>query len=290
MAPNSVCWNITSRCNDNCAFCYREQNCRELPVQKQKEVIDKVAQAGIRKITFAGGEPLLLPQIHQLIMYARQKGLIVSLTTNGILLEGNESERRFFFRNLDWLTLSLDGSNEQVQSQMGRNTEHIRRVKSILELAAQDSKRTCRIKINTVVSRVNWNDMDQMAEFIKKYPVDRWKLFQFTPVRGNAVKYQEKYQITDETFQRIATDIQKRAGNKLIVSLSDHENIESAYFVIFPNGDIRISNLQNDRVVGNALTDNLEELWEHCGFKKDLHEKRTSQVFTRNRWINHKLA
>lgn len=71
MSPNSVCWNITSKCNDNCGFCYRELNCEELTFQKQQMIIDKVAKAGVRKITFAGGEPLLVPHIHDLLIYEK---------------------------------------------------------------------------------------------------------------------------------------------------------------------------------------------------------------------------
>lgn len=279
MVPNSICWNITSRCNDDCAFCYRELDCKELPFEEQKTVIDQVARSGVRKLTFAGGEPLLVPKIHELITYGKQKGLMVSLTTNAVLLENRVEECRFLFQTLDWLTLSLDGPDERVQAEMGRAPKQVERVKTVLGYAMKGSERKCRIKINTVVSRVNQKAMIAMADLIKTYPVDRWKLFQFTPVRGNAVRAQKRYQITDQEFRQVAADVQNQIGNKLILSLSDRVNIESAYFVIFPNGDIRISDQQDDRVVGNVLTDDIGEIWEGNAFKKGLHESRTLPVF-----------
>ena len=92
--PNSTCWNITSRCNDKCQFCYREQNSKELSFEEQKRVIDKVVESGIRKLTFAGGEPLLIPHLKELVLYAKEKGLLVSMTSNCILM--TEEKLQFF--------------------------------------------------------------------------------------------------------------------------------------------------------------------------------------------------
>lgn len=279
MVPNTVCWNITSKCNDRCAFCYREKNSCELDFESQKKVISKIADAGIKKLTFAGGEPLMVPGINDLILYAKEKGLFTSLTTNGILLEGREEECRFLFCHLDWLTLSLDGPVESVQSEMGRNPSHVKRVREILAMAREDMERRCRIKVNTVVSKVNQEHIAAMLELFREYPVERWKLFQFTPVRGDAVKYQERYEISDGEFRRVADDVRKKKGDApFILSLSDRKNIESAYFVVFPNGDIRISDNHNDRVIGNVLEDEIQDIWEHEGFKKELHEERTKCV------------
>lgn len=77
--PNSVCWNITTRCNDNCLFCYRNKNSKELDFDKQKLIIEKVVNSGICKISFTGGESLMVERIQDLSLYAKQKGLIVSL-------------------------------------------------------------------------------------------------------------------------------------------------------------------------------------------------------------------
>lgn len=279
MAPNSVCWNITSKCNDCCAFCYREKNSCELDFDEQKRVISKIADAGIKKLTFAGGEPLLVPGINDLILYAKEKGLLTSMTTNGILLEKKKEECSFLFRHLDWLTLSLDGPAEWIQSEMGRNSSHVKRVQAILAMACEDTERRCKIKVNTVVSKVNQRYIASMIELLMEYPVERWKLFQFTPVRGDAVKSQEKYEISDGEFQRIADEVRERTKDKpLILSISDQKNIESAYFVVFPNGDVRISDQHSDRVVGNVLKDEIQDIWENGGFKKELHEERTKCV------------
>ena len=277
--PNSACWNITSRCNDTCAFCYRELNSQELSFDNQKKVIDKIAEVGIKKLTFTGGEPLLLEKINNLILYAKCKGIMASLTTNAILLENNKTECGFLFENLDWLTLSLDGADDRVQSQMGRNAEHAKRVKQILTYANEYPKRKCKLKINTVVSKLNKDDLIYLADIVKEYKIDRWKLFQFTPVRGKAVDSKKIYNITDQDFNDVANNIKVRlAGERIILSICGRTNIESAHFVIFPDGDIRISNDCKDRVVGNILKDDIIGIWCNGCFFKELHEQRTGFI------------
>ncbi len=272
--PNSVCWNITRYCNDTCRFCYRDKNSADLGFGDRKLVIDKVAEAGIKKLTFAGGEPLLVPGIESLITYAKGKGLLVSLTTNGILLK--EGMRSFCMEHLDWLTVSLDAVNPGVQSKMGRNPGHVARTLEILDGARNDRGKKSKIKINTVVSRINQDDITGIAEVVVGYQVARWKLFQFVPLRGDARKHKEEFLIEDCQFQTIAHEMEHYlSGNDVILSISGKDNIERAYFVIFPNGDIKISTGLQDTVLGNVLTDPIGKIWGNGQYCHELHRERT---------------
>ena len=67
-------------------------------------------------------------------------------------------------------------------------------------------------------------------------------------------------------------------GTDKILTISDSDNIESAYFVIFPNGDIRISSDSQDKLLGNVLQDNIQNIWETGGYLKELHEERTEFI------------
>lgn len=275
--PNSACWNITKRCNENCLFCYRDQDSEEVDFDDKRRVINKVADSGIYKLTFAGGEPLLVKEIQDLIQYAKGKGLIVSLTTNGILLKKDLLD--FCLENLDWLTLSLDGANEDIQTMMTRSEGHTMKISNILKYAETFEKKRCKIKINTVVSNINKNHIIDIADMIRVSPVDRWKLFQFVPLRGMAQKHEKLFCISDDCFNEVAGEIKHHMkGCEKIISISNRQNIESAYFVIFPNGDVKISQGLKDQVIGNILEDDLAYMWEHGLYRKDLHEDRTKFI------------
>lgn len=80
----SVCWNITSNCNENCKFCFRKK-CHENTLEENKKVFDNFSKIKIHKLTFSGGEALLYKDLFELVDYIKEKdpSLILSLTSNG---------------------------------------------------------------------------------------------------------------------------------------------------------------------------------------------------------------
>ena len=73
-----------------CKFCYATFDDMRVINQLSKEdsfdILDKLKQAGLQKITFAGGEPLLYKHIKEVIKYSKKIGLVTSIITNGSLL------------------------------------------------------------------------------------------------------------------------------------------------------------------------------------------------------------
>ena len=53
-----VCWNITSRCNKNCIFCFKF-NKKDISLEKNKKILQKLKKLGVEKITWSGGEPYM---------------------------------------------------------------------------------------------------------------------------------------------------------------------------------------------------------------------------------------
>lgn len=85
---------LTERCNNTCIHClinrpqYDEQAHRqEMSTSFVKNVLDQACDLGCLKVTFTGGEPLLRGDMKELYLYARQKGMQISLFTNGRLLD-----------------------------------------------------------------------------------------------------------------------------------------------------------------------------------------------------------
>ena len=84
-----VVWNVTRRCNLRCVHCYSQSEDRnyrgELSFEEGKALIDDLAEFGSPVILFSGGEPLIRPDILDLIRYAAGKGLRAVVSTNGTL-------------------------------------------------------------------------------------------------------------------------------------------------------------------------------------------------------------
>ncbi|GEA19475.1 putative heme d1 biosynthesis radical SAM protein NirJ2 [Moorella sp. E306M] len=82
-------WNTTNQCNLYCDHCYRDAGAKvgdELSTAEAKNLIDEAVKAGFRIMIFSGGEPLLRPDLLELIAYAAARGLRAVLGSNGTLL------------------------------------------------------------------------------------------------------------------------------------------------------------------------------------------------------------
>ena len=79
---------ITSRCNQDCPYCYirKDEGEKDLDEQQLRRLLKALADWGVFQITFGGGEPFLREGVCDLARFADDNGLNVTVTTNGTLL------------------------------------------------------------------------------------------------------------------------------------------------------------------------------------------------------------
>jgi MoaA/NifB/PqqE/SkfB family radical SAM enzyme len=96
------------RCNLACAYCNEyDGHSPPVPSSQVRRRIDRLAALGTGIITLSGGEPLLHPDLDEIISHIRRHGLIASLITNGYLLT-QDRIRRLNRAGLDHLQISID--------------------------------------------------------------------------------------------------------------------------------------------------------------------------------------
>ncbi len=83
----------------------------ELSTDEAKNLIDQIADMGFIFLTITGGEPLTRKDIYELIRYATLKGILVTLCTNGSLIDG-DTEDKLIRSGLKYASISLDGCKE----------------------------------------------------------------------------------------------------------------------------------------------------------------------------------
>jgi len=90
--PLSGQWELTCRCNLRCVMCYTD--CFNSPQMIRQElsfpeivrIMDEIQEAGCLDLTLTGGEPLARKDFLDIYAYAKQKGFLVTVHTNGTLL------------------------------------------------------------------------------------------------------------------------------------------------------------------------------------------------------------
>jgi len=96
------------RCNLSCSYCNEfDDVSNPVPTELMLRRVDRLAELGTSVITISGGEPLLHPDLDQIIHRIRHRGSIATLITNGYLLTA-ERIRRLNRAGLDHLQISID--------------------------------------------------------------------------------------------------------------------------------------------------------------------------------------
>lgn len=156
-------FHIVKPCNMRCKFCYATFEDMHVISQLSKEdsftILKKLKDAGLEKITFAGGEPLLYKYLIEVIEYSKEIGLVTSIITNGSLLTDKLLEK--LQDKLDWIGLSIDSLNDETNVKIGRT---YKKKTNYLELVSKIKLYGFKLKINTVVNR--YNEGESMQEFI----------------------------------------------------------------------------------------------------------------------------
>lgn len=116
-APLQLFIETTKKCNQNCCHCFADatgQPGSELAKEEMQEIISQAAVLGVMEAHLSGGEPLLRPDIFEIVAWAaRYEWMDVTLLTNGTLILGNNLLGRIvelFTKNKNLrLQVSLDG-------------------------------------------------------------------------------------------------------------------------------------------------------------------------------------
>lgn len=134
-APVLVQMVVTRRCNLSCGYCNEYDDVSDpIPVERLKRQIDHVAALGTIVLTFTGGEPLLHPQLDELIAYAVGKGLQVTSITNGYPVTRTWIQR-LNDAGLTFLQISIDNLEPNEVSQ-----KSLSKIRKKLELLKEHAK------------------------------------------------------------------------------------------------------------------------------------------------------
>jgi MoaA/NifB/PqqE/SkfB family radical SAM enzyme len=99
------------RCNLACKYCNEYDDVsKPVPLDLMFRRVDKLGELGTSVVTISGGEPLLHPELDDIIRRIRENGSVAGMITNGYLLVPDRIER-LNQAGLEWLQISIDNVN-----------------------------------------------------------------------------------------------------------------------------------------------------------------------------------
>jgi radical S-adenosyl methionine domain-containing protein 2 len=263
----AVSFHIVKPCNMKCKFCYATFDDMhvgpQMSLTNAERIVLKLKKAGVQKITFAGGEPMLYKHIKAIIQYAKAIGFTTSIITNGSLLTQEWLAEMMPY--LDWIGISIDSLNGLTNAAIGRTAYREVKYRSLIALIKDMG---FRLKINTVVNAHNWHE--DMAGFIGWAKPDRWKVFQTLKVEGQNDEQFDKIAATDEEFKNF---IMRHEGLDCMVP-EDNELMTGSYLLIDPLGRMFENSAGKHTYSDSLIESTTTECLEQINLNRNTFEKR----------------
>lgn len=208
--PLSVNYHFTRRCNYSCGFCFHTAKTSfVLPLDEAKRGLHMLAEAGMKKLNFSGGEPFIEGSgrfMGELIRYCKTElrwaDISVSIVSNGSLIR--ETWMRQYGEYVDMLAVSCDSfdadTNRTIGRRQGARTDHVAKLYEVRDWCGRYK---IAFKINTVVNVYNVHE--HFAEHIDQLRPVRWKVFQCLLLEGenagaDALRDASRFYIDEEQF------------------------------------------------------------------------------------------
>lgn len=187
--PAHPAWEVTSACNLRCIHCHvtaETPGKDELTTDEAKKLIDELARVKeFRMLVYTGGEPLVRPDIFELMEHSKKAGLINVIATNGTLIT---EEVAFRLKDVGLATaaVSLDSCRAEVH-------DYVRARTSAFDLAMRGiralKKADIPLQINCTAMQYNIHDLDELIDLTDDLGSGIMLMYQLVPVgRGEVIE------------------------------------------------------------------------------------------------------
>lgn len=178
--PEAMHIELTSICNLNCFYCYRDAGSNvienRLSTEKLLQIIDELIYRGLTLVELTGGEPMAHPDFLKIFEFCAERLELVTIITNGTLLKEKHIKRFLPYKNKIAFSISLDSYlPEEHDKRSGKKGSH----KSVLEGIKLLGKYDFLTRVSMAVDENNWTHVEKTLLLAKKLGA---KKFGYSPI------------------------------------------------------------------------------------------------------------
>lgn len=203
-APVLVIWEMTRACALSCKHCRAEaiprRNRDELSTTEAFALVAEIAAAGARLLVLSGGDPLMRDDVYKIVERAQLLGLKVAVSPSATGRLTADALHRLYIAGAHSISLSLDAPDDT-------NHDAIRGVRGSFArtIRAAEVARSIglAVQINTTLSRVNHEWIEEFVPLLTSLEVATWTVFFLVPVGRASVESMLDAQETEAAYARL---------------------------------------------------------------------------------------
>lgn len=230
----TVIWNATRTCNLNCSHCYSDSRLLpypgELTAAEARVMIADLAQFGVPALEFSGGEPLMRPDLPELIAHARDLGIRPVLSTNGTLITPSVAAD-LSRAGVSYVGISLGCLGPMNDWYRGKQGAFETALDGLRNCVAAGVRAGLRIKI----TQSNFHDLEDIFAFVAREKIERVCFHHLVYAgRGNDgpeddLSHQQTRQAMEFILRRAAD--YRRRGRKIEILTADN-SVDAVFFYL----------------------------------------------------------
>lgn len=281
-----ISWNTTNKCNMTCKHCYRDAGAEfkdELNTDEAKSLIEEIAKAGFKIMIFSGGEPLMRPDIFELVEHAVKFKLRPVFGSNGTLITKEVAQKLKRIGTMG-IGISLD-SLDSAKHNRFRGLERCWE-------ATVKGMENCReaglsFQVHTTVMDWNYEEILDITDFAVRIGAAAHHIFFIVPT-GRAVNIKDEF-LNTQQYENLLTNIvnkQKEVNIEVkptcapqFMRIAKQQGVSYrfskgclagiSYCIINPKGDVQPC-AYLDMSIDNVRNTPFSEVWNNNGVLKQL--------------------
>lgn len=221
-----VVWNITHQCNLSCRHCYAEadfdRDRKELSTDEAHQVIDDLADFNVPVILMSGGEPLCRQDFFELVEHAKAKGIRVTLSTNGTLID-EDTAKKIKASGIGYVGISFDGMQAVNDAFRGVDGAFAQALQGVRNCRAVGQRTGLRFTIN----QNNYTEIPAVFDLLETEDIDRACFYHLvysgrgSDIQNEDLSHAQTRAVMDQIIQR-TLDLDARGKKKEILTVDNH--------------------------------------------------------------------